>query len=96
MRFQLERDLDGIKLGVLDSLIPLKNFYKTEQKKIIASKERVNRIYGEILALKESVALASERTPEEMQERVRSVYHQSLSYCLGLLKITCFLPPIFA
>jgi small GTP-binding protein len=55
VRFQLERDLDGIKLGVLDSLIPLKNFYKTEQKKIIASKERVNRIYGEILALKESV-----------------------------------------
>lgn len=55
VRFQLERDLDEIKLGVLDSLIPLKNFYKTEQKKIIASKERVNRIYGEILALKESV-----------------------------------------
>ncbi|GBD39010.1 Bacterial dynamin-like protein [bacterium HR37] len=55
VRSQLERDLDGIKLAVLDSLIPLKNFYKTEQKKIIASKEKVNRIYGEILALKESV-----------------------------------------
>ncbi|MGH7889621.1 MAG: hypothetical protein ACRENF_03620, partial [Thermodesulfobacteriota bacterium] len=48
---QFERDLDGIKLQILDSLIPLKNFYKTQQKKLIEARERVEDIeskFGEI------------------------------------------------
>jgi hypothetical protein len=43
---QLERDLDVMKTQILDSLIPLKTFYKTQQKKLTESKERVREIEG--------------------------------------------------
>ncbi len=41
---QLERDLDGIKMQVLDSLVPLRNFYQMEKGKLSESQSRVTKI----------------------------------------------------
>jgi small GTP-binding protein len=41
---QFERNLNGIKMQILDSLIPLKNFYSTQEKKLLESKKRVGEI----------------------------------------------------
>ena len=41
---QLERDLDTIKTGVLDSLLPLRNFYQAEKDKFSESINRVEDI----------------------------------------------------
>ena len=41
---QLERDLDGIRLQVLDSLVPLRNFYQIEKGKLSDSKIRVENL----------------------------------------------------
>lgn len=53
---QFERDVDGIKTQVLDSLIPLKTFYKTQQKKLTESKERVEEIEGKFREIWDSVS----------------------------------------
>ncbi len=52
---QFERDLDGIKLQILDSLIPLKNFYKTQEKKLTESKHRVGEAEGKFREIRDSV-----------------------------------------
>ncbi len=53
---QFERDLDGIKLQILDSLIPLKNFYKTQQKKLIEARKRVEEIEGKFGEIRNAVS----------------------------------------
>ncbi len=53
---QLERDLDSIKMQILDSLIPLKNFYKSQQKKILESKKNIDGIEGRFMWIKNSVS----------------------------------------
>jgi small GTP-binding protein len=52
---QLERDFSGIRMQILDSLIPLKNFYKTQQKKLLDSKKRVEEIKVEFMQIRNSV-----------------------------------------
>ena len=52
---QLERDLDVMKTQILDSLIPLKTFYKTQQKKLTESKERVGEIEGKFREIRDSI-----------------------------------------
>jgi len=41
---QLERDLEGIEMQVLDSLVPLRNFYQIEKGKLSESQSKVNQI----------------------------------------------------
>ena len=41
---QMERDFNGIKIQVLDSLVPLNNFYKLEEEKLTQSVKRVQDI----------------------------------------------------
>lgn len=53
---QLERDLDSIKMQILDSLIPLKNFYKAQQKKLFESKKSIERIEGKFMEIRNSVS----------------------------------------
>jgi small GTP-binding protein len=53
---QLERDLDGIKMQILDSLIPLKNFYKTQETKLQQSKNRVVEIGEKFTRINQSVS----------------------------------------
>lgn len=53
---QLERDLDGIKMQILDSLIPLKNFYKTQETKLQQSKNRVAEIGEKFTRINRSVS----------------------------------------
>jgi small GTP-binding protein len=53
---QLERDLDIIKMQILDSLIPLKNFYKTEEAKLLQSKKRVEDIGENFTKINKSVS----------------------------------------
>lgn len=52
---QLERDLDGIKMQVLDSLVPLRNFYQTEKGKLSESLQRVNTIKEKLRDISNSV-----------------------------------------
>ncbi len=56
MSSQLERDLDSIKMQILDSLIPLKNFYKTEEAKLLQSKKRVEDIGENFTKINKSVS----------------------------------------
>jgi len=56
MSSQLERDLDSIKMQILDSLIPLKNFYKTQDAKLLESKKRVEHISQKFARINESVS----------------------------------------
>lgn len=53
---QLERDLDSIKMQILDSLIPLKNFYKTQEAKLLQSKKRVEDIGEKFTKINKSVS----------------------------------------
>lgn len=53
---QLERDLDGIKLQILDSMIPLKNFYKMQEAKLHNSKKRVDEIAGKFAEINKAVS----------------------------------------
>lgn len=41
---QLERDFSGIKIQVMDSLVPLRNFYKMEREKLSESRARVGEL----------------------------------------------------
>ena len=52
---QLERDLDGIRMQVLDSLVPLRNFYGTEKAKLADSLKRVEDIKEELTEISKSV-----------------------------------------
>ncbi len=52
---QLERDLDSIKMQILDSLIPLKNLYKTQQKKLFESKKSVEEIEEKFIVIKNNL-----------------------------------------
>lgn len=54
--FQLERDLDGIKIQILDSLIPLKNFYKTQEKKLLESQRNIENIKKKFIEVEKSVS----------------------------------------
>ena len=56
MSSQLERDLDSIKMQILDSLIPLKNFYKTQEAKLLQSKKRVKDIGEKFTKINKSVS----------------------------------------
>lgn len=53
---QLERDLDNIKMQILDSLIPLKNFYKAQRKKLFESKKSIEEIEGKFAKIKDSLS----------------------------------------
>ena len=52
---QLERDLDNIKLQVLESLIPLREFYQSEKDKLSDSLVRVNEIKQKLTNISNSV-----------------------------------------
>lgn len=52
---QLERDLDGIKIQVVDSLVPLRNFYQMEKGKLTDSLGRVNNLKDELKEISNSV-----------------------------------------
>lgn len=52
---QLDRDLTGIKMQVLDSLVPLRNFYQTEKSKLSESRQRVNQIKEKLTDINNSV-----------------------------------------
>ena len=41
---QLGRDLDNVELQIVDSLSPLRNFYKTQRQKNLDSKEEIGKI----------------------------------------------------
>ncbi len=56
---QLERDFEGIKIQVSDSLSPLRNFYKMETQKLSESKGRVNALKAEFARIKDK-ALGSQ------------------------------------
>ncbi|HWP90759.1 MAG TPA: dynamin family protein [Thermodesulfobacteriota bacterium] len=53
---QFERDLEGVKMQILDSLVPLKNFYKTQQKKLTESKKKVEEIESKFVEIKNKVS----------------------------------------
>lgn len=50
---QLERDFNGIKIQVNDSLSPLRNYYTMEKQKLSDSKGRVNNLKIEFVRIKE-------------------------------------------
>jgi hypothetical protein len=52
---QLERDFEGIKIQVNDSLSPLRNFYKMEKQKLSESKERVNELKSGFAEIKDKM-----------------------------------------
>lgn len=52
---QLERDFEGIKIQVNDSLSPLRNFYKMEKQKLSESKERVNELKSGFTEIKDKM-----------------------------------------
>lgn len=52
---QLERDLDGIKIQVVDSLVPLRNFYHIEKSKLTESLTRVKGIKEKLTEISGSV-----------------------------------------
>lgn len=57
IKSQLERDMDNVELQVIDSLGPLRNFYKTEKKKHYDSKNKLEEIKKELVKLKESMII---------------------------------------
>ncbi len=55
IKSQLERDMDNVELQVVDSLSPLKNFYKTQKQKHYESKNKLEQIKKELVNLKQSM-----------------------------------------
>jgi len=51
----LERDFDGIRLQAMDSLMPLKNFYKMEREKLTASRSRIEELKIKLEEINKSV-----------------------------------------
>ncbi len=56
---QIERDFSGIKIQVNDSLLPLRNFYKTEKEKLSESRARVNGLKSGLGEIRERAELKS-------------------------------------
>lgn len=52
---QFTRDMDNVKLQIVDSMSPLRNFYKAEEKKLIDSREQILFIKKKIKDIKESM-----------------------------------------
>jgi small GTP-binding protein len=53
---QLERDFDGIRLQAMDSLLPLKNFYKMEREKLTTSRSRIAGLKAKLEEINKSVS----------------------------------------
>jgi len=52
---QFTRDMDNVKLQIVDSMSPLRNFYKAEEQKLIDSREQIIFIKKKIKDIKESI-----------------------------------------
>ncbi|MGI9553374.1 MAG: dynamin family protein [Thermodesulfobacteriota bacterium] len=52
IKSQLTRDLDNVKLQVVDSISPLRNFFRTEEKKLIESNEEIEKIKKKLSEIK--------------------------------------------
>ena len=52
---QFTRDMDNVKLQIIDSMSPLRNFYKAEEQKLIDSREQIIFIKKKIKDIKESI-----------------------------------------
>lgn len=57
IRSQLERDMDNVELQVIDTLGPLKNFYKTQKQKNYDSKNQLEDIKQQLMELKQSMLI---------------------------------------
>ena len=55
IKSQFTRDMDNVKLQIVDSMSPLRNFYKAEEQKLIDSKEQLVFIKKKIKDIKESL-----------------------------------------
>jgi len=55
IKSQFTRDMDNVKLQIVDSMSPLRNFYKAEEQKLIDSKEQIVFIKKKIKDIKESI-----------------------------------------
>ena len=55
IKSQFTRDMDNVKLQIVDSMSPLRNFYKAEEQKLIDFKEQIIFIKKKIKDIKESM-----------------------------------------
>ena len=55
IKSQFTRDMDNVKLQIVDSMSPLRNFYKSEEQKLIDSREQIVFIKKKIEDIKESI-----------------------------------------
>jgi len=55
IKSQFTRDMDNVKLQIVDSMSPLRNFYKAEEQKLIDPKEQILFIKKKIKDIKESM-----------------------------------------
>ena len=55
IKSQFTRDMDNVKLQIVDSMSPLRNFYKAEEQKLIDSREQIVFIKKKIKDIKESI-----------------------------------------
>jgi len=55
IKSQFTRDMDNVKLQIVDSMSPLRNFYKAEEQKLIDSKEQIIFIKKKIKDIKENM-----------------------------------------
>ena len=55
IKSQFTRDMDNVKLQIVDSMSPLRNFYKAEEQKLIDSKEQIVFIKKKIMDIKDSI-----------------------------------------
>lgn len=55
IKSQFTRDMDNVKLQIVDSMSPLRNFYKAEEQKLTDSKEQIIFIKKKIKDIKESM-----------------------------------------
>ncbi len=55
IKSQFTRDMDNVKLQIVDSMSPLRNFYKAEEQKLVDSKEQILFIKKKIKDIKESM-----------------------------------------
>ena len=52
---QLERDMENTRLQIVDSLSPLRNFYRTQYQKHEDSKSAIENIKNELESIKTSI-----------------------------------------
>ena len=55
IRSQFTRDMDNVKMQIVDSMSPLRNFYKAEEQKLLDSKDQIVFIKKKIKDIKESI-----------------------------------------